>query len=315
MLVKFLKEVAIFLLKLGLLVGGFYLVIAIFFGIVWFIGTNMEEKKESGVKEQVEIILEESEESYVNRVGKLLYTKHDKNYKLTNHKIKFDGREGSILVRVADSSLEFKYPRSLMVTTDWREKVRKVNSFYFTLDLTPQGRIKNREARSRIYEILKELRDVGWKRYISSSSSRISGKEVYAYNKEPNIYDQVSLDDKYILSDEEWMSLTSYDWKFYYKDKAYLDVSVYREQKGREIDLDDGYFITVNVETIAESEKSNFEPHERYRWKELYPALLEKDKGFREETEKQAIEKGYHIDYQYEDSPLNRGIFDLSDKS
>jgi len=43
-LVKFLKEVAIF------------------FGIVWFIGTNMEEKKESGVKEQVEIILEESEE-------------------------------------------------------------------------------------------------------------------------------------------------------------------------------------------------------------------------------------------------------------
>jgi hypothetical protein len=167
MFAKFLKEIGIFLVKVVLLVGGFYLLAGIIFGILWLLVSNMEEKKVSGVKEQVEIILDESEESYVNRVGKLLYTKHDKNYKLTNHKIKFDGREGSILVRVADSSLEFKYPRSLMVTTDWREKVRKVNSFYFTLDLTPQGRIKNREARSRIYEMLKELREAGWKRYIS----------------------------------------------------------------------------------------------------------------------------------------------------
>ena len=85
--------------------GGIYLLILLFSGIVWLTGSNIEDKKVSGVKEQVEIILDESEESYVSRVGKLLYTKHDKNYKLTDHKIKFDRKEGSILVRVADSSL------------------------------------------------------------------------------------------------------------------------------------------------------------------------------------------------------------------
>jgi len=144
------------------------------------------------------------------------------------------------------------------------------------------------------------------------ASARIVGNEVYKYNRDSSIYTSISLDDKYILNDEEWMSLTSYDWKFYYKDKAQLTLRVDREQKGRKIELDEGYFITIQFDTIGSAKSIDLT--NKYQ-KKLYLEKQEHWKNLRIKTEKQAIEKGYHIDYQYEDSPLNRGIFDLSDKS
>jgi len=256
-----------------------------------------------------EINLNESESSFDKRFAKELNIE-DHQTGLSWKKIYFESTTGEIVLNIGSKPLRFKYPSSLTVSM---HDFRKVNKLSMMLNMPFKKKGNHREARDYIYELISMLNERGWKKAISPSYARIKTEETFAYMHDSKMDYLNGLDNNHVLDDKEWLKVSQATWDFYFEDKAFLSLMVHRENGGIEgMKQLSGYLISVEVKTPEHLAYYNFKPHERHRWKELYPALLEKNKIFREESEQKAIEAGYNIDYEYKDSPLNRGIFDLS---
>jgi len=260
--------------------------------------------------ETIKIILDEDEKDYRKRFmdGFSLDT-HKTGLKYYKIRLK---ESNHIELIAGDSSVTFDYPLSVNIAID---ELKKVNDFDFSLGLSPADTMTNEEARDVIYKILKQLTDAGWKRYISGDYVRISGAEVIKHKKDSMLSGTPDLDEKYVLSWEEWFSMPNYLWSFYYKDKGFLTVRLLREGVSRSFMQKDGFLLSIEVESVENSLRNNvrvLEGEKREEWKKLWLKELDRTKNFRLKNEEKAIKAGCHIDYTFEDAPSEKGIFDLS---
>jgi hypothetical protein len=159
-----------------------------------------------------------------------------------------------------------------------------------------------------MYNILKNLRNDGWKRHIRPSAPRIKGKEILKARKDLS-ESSLPLDDEYIMSIEEWLAIRDYEWSFYYKDEVEIDIRLSREGKNNQIEGSDGYYLSIKLKTVEELLELSYrkkDPRDRSTFIQEY---IKNDKRKRKEKEEKAIKLGYEIDTQYEDAPFNIGIF------
>ena len=301
-----LKKIMKFLLKI-------ILAISLLVGVVWLM-KQIEEynkpKKEIVMQGTVTIKLNESLEAYKNRMGKILnidnhpagVSWYEINYDYEN---KEHRKNTHVLLEVGDSVLKFDYPLQSMISVF---ELPRVSSISLSLGLTSEKSPTNELAKEKMYEILEQIVDAGWKRYIDGSAVRLCGKEAFRVQKDHSILMKPYLDVNYFMNFEEWFSINTYHWEFFYKNEALMDVSLHKEHSGNDPHAQSGYFLSIDVKSVEEDLRSNFKPEERNNWRELWLKELPRYHQFRVKAEAEAVAKGYHICTKHEDAPFDNGI-------
>jgi hypothetical protein len=258
----------------------------------------------------VTLILDEKEDVFKKRMAKELSIEdypmgmsfHEFNFPNMN----FSPKENKIIVKVADSSLTFEYAMGYMVSM---AHIRKANNISMSFGMGEgKGGVMHEEAKARMYEILEQIVDAGWKRYISMSSPRICGEEALWTELLDSNISGVGLDPNYFMNFKEWFSISTYHWNFFYKNEAFMDITLHRQSADKDLEKPGGYFLSIDIKSVEHVSRSNFKPEERDNWRELFLKELPRWRAFRPEEEKDAIAKGYHICTNYEDAPRNIGI-------
>ena len=262
----------------------------------------MSEKE---IGKTIKIILDEPETVFRERIKKELNIK-DHPTGMTFYKMDFNDKSDHVILKVGDSSIKFNYPLGIAVRMS---KIRKVNSFDFSFGLDAESTIMHGDAKDNMYKILKQITDAGWKRYIHPGHPRISGKEAFTIQKDDRIIGVPTLDESYLMNFEEWFTSATYNWEFYYKDEAYMNVTLHRQGSDNDIKEPGGYFLSIDILSLEVKARRNFKNKDRDNWQALMPTIVEKDKFWRKESEEKVISLGYHIDNTYEDSPFAKGIF------
>jgi hypothetical protein len=166
----------------------------------------------------------------------------------------------------------------------------------FGLSETPT--ISHQEAHKKFYALLKVIREAGWKRCISPSDPRISGRDALVYSQ--NVSDLYPVDASYYPTFEEWMlikDMTEWD---YYADGVYMNVMLQRDQKNLSPHRDGAYFISINFKNKNTMMRQYFDYEERENWKQKYPAERKKYELERPAAEQKIRAEGkYKIDGFY----------------
>jgi len=104
-----------------------------------------------------------------------------------------------------------------------------MNDISLSLGIGAKSTTKHEEAKEKMYEILEQIVDAGWKRYIFSSDPRICGKEALMAEQTDSNISGVGLDPNYFMNFKEWFSISMYTWRFYYHNEALMDVTLHRQ--------------------------------------------------------------------------------------
>ena len=299
--------------KIGKFIFYVFIVLVLILVLLWIM-RQIEDyntlKKEIVVEGTFTIKLNESLESYKERMGKILnIDKHPAGVSWYEIDFDFQNEESKnntyIEVEVGDSHLKFDYPIDIMISVS---SLPKVDDFSLSLGIGSTSKTTHEEAKAKMYEILEKIVDDGWKRYIVLSDPRICGKEALSIQKDVDLSGLIGLDENYFMNFEEWFSMSTYNWHFYYKNEALMYVTLHRQGGDNNLNKPGGYFLSIDIKSVETAIKNGFKPEERYNWRELYLKNLPRNNQFRIEAEEDAIAKGYHICTDYEDAPRNKGI-------
>ena len=276
-------------------------------------GMNMTNKDNG---KTVTLILDESEKDFEQRMAKELSSE---NYPIgaTFYKYKFPNmnispKENKIILKVADSILTFEYAMSYAVRM---AHIRKCNNISMSFGMGEgKGGVMHEQAKDHMYEILEQITDAGWKRYISISDPRICGVEALKIKSEIGLVTILGLDENYFMNFKEWFSISAYHWNFFYKNEAFMNVALHRQGADKDLEKPGGYFLSITVTSVEHDLRSNFKPEERNNWRELWLKELPRYQKIRVKSEKDAIAKGYHICTNHEDAPSDLGILPPANK-
>jgi len=262
-----------------------------------------KKRGETVVEGTVTIVVDENEASFTQKMNKIMETENHPTG-LRWHDINFvqDSHETHIRLVAGESSVTFDYPLGIqLLPTNG-----KLNDISLSLGFNDKPKMSHIEAKDHMYSILKKITDAGWKRYISASRVRLCGKEAYKAQIKTDVLMRPKLDENYYMNMEEWLSIGTHYWEFYYESEATMIVSLFREQDKHNPALA-SFFLSIDIETVESVWKRRYSNHSD--WKAAARADIGRQKGQREKEEKEAIALGYHICTDYEDAPFTKGIF------
>lgn len=266
--------------------------------------TSIAKDSKKMTIENINIIVNEEEKDFFNRNKKYL-NRGNHPTGVTFYKIDTNEKYNTVTLNVGDSKIKLDYPLSVRTPMN---KIRKVRNVSISLGIGLGGKTSHKIAKDRMYDILKNFRDDGWNRYIRAFDPRIKGKEVLQARKD---LDELSipLDDEYIMNIEEWLNLRTYEWNFYYKDEAEIQITLHREGTNHDIKGSDGYYLSMQLITVEEILQMNHRKQnvrDRSTFTQVY---LKNNKRKRKEKEEKAVKLGYKIDTDYKNAPYDIGIF------
>ena len=171
-----------------------------------------------------------------------------------------------------------------------------------TASITGPDGIYHDEARKKIFAVLQQISQAGWRIFIDRGDPRLRGKDAFNYVMTTSHYS--TLDSSYVPTFEEWMRIESRTaWKFY-ADHVYLEVNFTREHTLTDPTKPGAYLINFNFQNEAEHYRGYVGPDNRKRWKELLPAELARLVPMRAEAEAKMRAMGVKIDETYQDPPV-----------
>ncbi len=262
-------------------------------------GIEMQKKEEKNYT----FILNEKVDQFNHRM-KDKFSSEKYPIGTTFNKMNFH-KQGTVELKVADSSLKFENPIDFWAGIG---STQKLDDISFSLGMSKNSTTSHEEAKAHMYEILEQIVDAGWKRYLYASDPRICGKEALTIRKDVDLSGLIGLDENYFMNFKEWFSLSTYHWYFYYKNEALMDVTLHRQAADKDLAKPGGYFLSIDVKSIEASFTHGYSPEKRLNWRKIREDQLEIYKKTRIEMEKEALDKGYHICTDYEEAPFNKGI-------
>ncbi len=168
--------------------------------------------------------------------------------------------------------------------------------------ITDDDLINHDEARRKFFSILQSLRKAGWARNIYLSDPRLKGKDALNYMQSGQ--DVYGLDPDYVLSMDEWMSLTSRtNWNFY-ADHVYLEINVTRDPTRTDPNKPGAYFVEYTITSENEMMRAQVGPKKRLNWKAELPTILPELQSARKKEEERLKKNHVAIDETYQDPPL-----------
>jgi len=177
-----------------------------------------------------------------------------------------------------------------------------IDNFRIKAGITKPELIGHTEALTLVHDIFKDLLSRGWKPLTENYDPRLQGRESYEYLASNIIY---SPDPSYLLSLDEWMALGSHPkWNFFAED-VFLTVAFHRDTERMDPAKDGAYLLSYRIFSVEQYAKGHFVGDKRNRWQDLWVDMAKEDKQDRYKTEKRLIEKGYHINTDYEDPKVH----------
>jgi hypothetical protein len=179
-----------------------------------------------------------------------------------------------------------------------------IKSLDFTFVRKDDGQ-KNTHEQAREFFIgyIKMLADLGWQRFITTSSPRLSGSQSYQYmienkhnyipdiNFEPNLKTWKAMEDSHI-------------WTLY-ADDLFINIKYRRKQdpsdKNKTPNESAYYIFSLEITTRDEFAKGYMKFEQRDTWKQHWIPIIKRLKILRYKIEAELIEKDYVIDTNYQD--------------
>jgi hypothetical protein len=240
----------------------------------------------------------ESPEALIGRYGKAVEA-NDKNPGSRFLRMNWPVRQPATLgIKNGNSMLYLNGVFSTMGTYNSDFPDEGLSNYGISLGISKTETIFHDEARVRFFDLLKQIRQAEWKRWIKPDRPRLLDENAFRYNATE--YPIYSLDDTYIPSLSDWMKLQDgSSWRFY-QNRVYMTVTLYRDSSRMNPELPGAYFITIDLVAQASQWRREFDGDDRKRWKELYKELRKKGALERAELEKKLQTQGYKIDSNYQ---------------
>ena len=265
-----------------------------------FIYANPHSVFESPVMTPKEIQIEigEAPAALERRYGKSVES-NKKNFGTEFYTIDWPTQESGVVI-LKNSATEVRLDIVLGVsgTYDSIYPEEGFSGYKMLLGLSPKDNIPHDEARQKFFAMLQKIRQAGWTRWIEPSHPRLNGEYAYHYQitkKDLNY----CLDSELMPSMEVWMKLKDRsDWAFYLND-VFMDVRLSRDSSKLNPNLPGDYFISIELNSKNENQRSELAGDERKKWRELYPAIRKKHAQIRLESENKLRLLNYKIDVKY----------------
>lgn len=248
--------------------------------------------------QDVQVEIGESPQDLLDRYGKAVDV-NDKNFGLKFYMISWPTRQpGAVRVRSDRSEFRIDLAYGISGTYDVAYPDEGFSSYDVSCGLSTSETMPHDQARLKFYEMLGRIQKAGWKWLIYQTQPRLSGEDALRYQLETSA-GTASLDPNLELSLQDWMRLENRSpWKFY-KDGVYMDVRLSRDSKRMRVDEPGAYFVSIALESYQSFWRTTFKEPDRAHWRELLPAVRERQRTTRAEAEQKLQAEGYHIDTSY----------------
>ena len=221
-----------------------------------------------------------------------------KNQSLMN--ISINWPEGTSLIKNAVD---------LTVVVNERE-TKNVDHFMVTLRGLPDNS-SHEENKKLVYALISDLKASGWQKYYFPSAPRIPGAELSKFDWKDSVFGKTPLthplfDVDYEMSLSDWLATNGfYDWYMYSGD--YIShVAVQRSNSSADPARTGAYLIDIEFMSLYKFWSRDFESAVRPKWKELFPAHLQRLLNKRLSTEALAKAAGVSIDEGYQPPNMER---------
>lgn len=240
----------------------------------------------------------ESPEALLGRYGKAIDL-NDKNPGSRFYSVDWERpRLGVVTLKNGDGQVAFDMALGVMGSYNEDYPQEGLSRYSLYLGLSESGTMSHDQARTKFYEMLERVQKAGWKPLIRQTQPRLKGADALRYQLATSL-GPGSLDPNFELSLQDWMTLEDDSpWKFY-KDGVYMNISLSRDSKRMKVDEPGAYFASISLESYQTFWRTSFKEQDRARWRELLPAVRERQRGTRVEAEKKLQAEGYHIDTDY----------------
>ncbi|MCO8314277.1 hypothetical protein [Pseudomonas mandelii] len=214
-----------------------------------------------------------------------------------------------VLVKNATSTIDIEKATNITIAIDER-----VGNSIENIDITLRGLPDNsthEQYRDFIFQLIKNIKSSGWKRYYFPSAPRISGSQAAKIDTPDKVLGHYTsshpwLDPDFLTDIDHWLKISPfYNW-YFYNEGAYLHLKAWRHDSKDNPTKTGTYLITMEFMTEREYWVSGFsEDKDKARWTELLPARLKSYQETRRIIEEKARAKGIEIDESYQDPPIH----------
>jgi hypothetical protein len=275
-----------------------FLMVLIIIGVLGYWIFNKPTSLKTFVMKNIYIEVGESPDALIERYGKFVEV-NDKNFGTKFLTMDWAVKQPAIVtIKNGNSMLRLDAVLAAMGTYNSDFPNEGISNYGISMGISAADIISHDEARMRFFDLLKQIRQAGWKRWVKPNRPRLLGENAFRYNATE--YPIYSLDDAYVLSLSDWMKLRDGSrWRFY-QNGVYMVVKLYRDQSRMNPDLPGAYFIAIELAAQASQWRAEFVEEDRKKWKELYPDLRKKEALERIELEKKEQLQGYDVDSNYQ---------------
>jgi|GEM_PF-611930 len=251
--------------------------------------------------QSIEIEIGESPQALIGRYGKAVDVdnKNAQAYGVTFYAVDWpDSSQGTVVIKNQKSEVRLDTALGVSGSFDKAHAEEGIYDYSISLGIPPRNNVTHDQARLQFYEMLKRIRQAGWKRWIYPENPRLAGAEAFRYRL---VKDQGvdSLDPEYVPGLEDWMKLPDMtSWRFYLNG-VYMDVQMSRDSTRMKVDEPGAYFVKIKLEGYANFWRNAFNEQDRPHWRDLFPGLQRQMHAERANAEQKLKAQGYTIDTSY----------------
>lgn len=251
--------------------------------------------------QSIEIEIGESPQALIGRYGKAVDVdnKNEQAYGVTFYAVDWpDSSQGTVVIKNQKSEVRLDTALGVSGSFDKAHAEEGIYDYSISLGIPPRNNVTHDQARLQFYEMLKRIRQAGWKRWIYPENPRLAGAEAFRYRL---VKDQGvdSLDPEYVPGLEDWMKLPDMtSWRFYLNG-VYMDVQMSRDSTRMKVDEPGAYFVKIKLEGYANFWRNAFNEQDRPHWRDLFPGLQRQMHAERANAEQKLKAQGYTIDTSY----------------
>ena len=247
---------------------------------------------------EIQIEIGEAPAALERRYGKSVES-NKRNFGVEFYTIDWPSQQsGVVILKNGGTEVRFDTVLGVNGTYDSLYPEEGFSDYSLSLGLWPRNNIPHEEARQKFFAMLQKIRQAGWVCWIEPNHPRLNGE--YAYHYQITKSDQnYCLDPELMPSMEVWMKLEDQStWAFYLND-VFMDVRLSRDSSKMNPALPGAYFLSINLYSKNEDQRSALAGDERKKWRELYPDIRKKHAQLRLEAEKKLRVLNYKIDVKY----------------
>ncbi|MEN6082150.1 hypothetical protein [Chromobacterium piscinae] len=246
----------------------------------------------------VEVTIGQQGSSWQAQYGKIVNT-NGKNVGLSFYTIDPDSKKTTTTAIINSGTIKttISNAMSIMATED-RDRHNGFTQIDVSAKINNGGEIPHDTARLYIWNLIQNLKKIGWRHYNYLSDARLKGKFAFDY------YKNSSNDPDYALSLQEWMSADApFTWKFY-ADHTYLNLKVDRDSTLLDPNKPGAYFISITFMPLEEVERLSVDEPDRNQWRSTWVQRAMQQRSERNVSEAKLRAQGIPIDTDYKDPPL-----------